>query len=123
MATIALDEQQDVRVGADNEDYESYNELGLMTEDRNLGTVNITSDDYWTPVNLPPNSSAYKRRIQYLIHKIGALVEHSGKHVRFNPRVKVKEFVVDPDGYTSTMVLDHKGSKLTSFHVKSAVYS
>ena len=31
MATSALDKQQDARVGADNEDYESYDELGFMT--------------------------------------------------------------------------------------------
>ena len=54
---------------------------------------------------------------------MGTLVEHSGKHVRFNPRVKAKEFVVKPDGYTGTMVLDHKGSRLTLSHNESAVYS
>ena len=46
MAISALDKQKDVRVGADDEDYESYDELGFMMEDRNLGTVNIMSDDY-----------------------------------------------------------------------------
>ena len=93
-----------------------------MVEDRNLGTINIMSDDYWTPVNLPPNLSAYKRRMQYLIDKMGTLVEHPETHVRCNPRVEVKEYVVEPDGYTSTMVLDHKGCRLTLLHDESAVY-
>ena len=50
------------------------------------------------------------------------LVEHSGKRARFNPRVEVEEFVVGSDGYTGTMVLDHKGSRLTSSHDKSTNY-
>ena len=54
---------------------------------------------------------------------MGTLVEHSGKRVRFNPIVEVKEFVVDLDSYTGIMVLDHRGFMLTSSHDKSAVYS
>ena len=50
------------------------------------------------------------------------LVEHPWKRVGFNPRLKVKEYVVRPDGYTIMMVLDHKGSRLTLSHDKSAVY-
>ena len=58
MTTSTLDEQHDTRAESYNKDYESYDELGFMMEER-LRRVNITSDDYWTPVNLPPDSAAY----------------------------------------------------------------
>ena len=122
MATSVLDVQHDVGVEADNKDYRSYNELGFMAEDR-LGKVVIMAHDYWIPVHLPPNLPSYKRRMKDLIDKMGTLVQHPGKCVSFNPRVKVKEYEVEPDGYTSTMVLDHKGSRLTLSHDELSVYS
>lgn len=74
MATSTLNKQQDARVGADDEDCESYDKLGFMTEGRNLGAVDIKSDDYWTPLNLPPNLLDYKQMIKYLIDKMGHFV-------------------------------------------------
>ena len=58
MTTSTLDKHHDARAEVYDKDYESYGELGFMMEER-LGRVNITPDDYWTPVNLPPNSAAY----------------------------------------------------------------
>ena len=73
--TSFLGKQQDARVKANDKDCESYNKLRFMAEDR-LGKIDITYYDYWTPVHLPPNSPAYRQRIQDIIDTMGTLVEN-----------------------------------------------
>ena len=78
--------------------------------------------DYSTPANLPSYSSHYKWRIHNLIQKMSILVEYpEKKRVRFNPRVEMKEYVIEPNDYAGTTALGHRGSRLTSSHNKSVV--